>query len=191
MKSQLPFCPLRNRGIGLYELNGAIKDLNIDYKTGKAILTLAVNQKQSAMNCYDELNGADRLSIKIDKYREKRSLNANAYAWKLLTEIGNVLRISKEDVYFKMLKRYGQSELISVKAHIPITEYVKYCEEAGESTLNGTLFKHYRVYKGSSDFDKREMAIFIDGIVQEAKEQGIDTRTPDEIAQLKSLWDNG
>ena len=175
----------------MYELNGAIKDLNIDYKTGKAILTLAVNQKQSAMNCYDELNGADRLSIKIDKYREKRSLNANAYAWKLLTEIGNVLRISKEDVYFKMLKRYGQSELISVKAHIPITEYVKYCEEAGESTLNGTLFKHYRVYKGSSDFDKREMAIFIDGIVQEAKEQGIDTRTPDEIAQLKSLWDNG
>ena len=174
----------------MYELNGAIKDLNIDYKTGKALLTLAVNQKQSAMNCYDELNGADRLSIKIDKYREKRSLNANAYAWKLLTEIGNVLRISKEDVYFKMLKQYGQSELISVKAHIPITEYVKYCEEAGESTLNGTLFKHYRVYKGSSDFDKREMAIFIDGIVQEAKEQGIDTRTPDEIAQLKSLWDN-
>lgn len=172
----------------MYELRGAIKELNIDYRTGKALLTLAVDQKQSAMNCYDELNGADRLSIKIDKYREKRSLNANNYAWKLLTEIGNVLRISKEDAYFKMLKEYGQSELISVKAHIPITEYVKYCEEAGESTLNGTLFKHYRVYKGSSDFDKREMAIFIDGIVQEAKDLDIDTRTPEEIAQLKSLW---
>ena len=151
-------------------------------------MTLAVNQKQSAMNCYDELNGADRLSIKIDKYREKRSLNANSYAWALLTEIGNVLRQSKEDVYFAMLKEYGQSELISVKAHIPIGEYVKYCEEAGESTLNGKLFKHYKVYKGSSEFDKREMAIFIDGIVQEAKELGIDTRTPDEIAKLKSLW---
>lgn len=174
----------------MYELRGTIKDLNIDYKTGKALLTLAVDQKQSAMNCYDELTGADRLSIKIDKYREKRSLNANNYAWKLLTEIGNVLRLSKEDVYFKMLKEYGQSEIISVKANIPITEYVKYCEEAGESTLNGTLFKHYRVYKGSSEFDKREMAIFIDGIVQEAKEQGIDTRTPEEIAQLKSLWDS-
>ncbi len=175
----------------MYDLHGTIKELNIDYKTGKALLTLAVNQKQSAMNCYDELNGADRLSIKIDKYREKRSLNANAYAWKLLTEIGNVLRISKEDAYFKMLKEYGQSELISVKANIPITEYVKYCEEAGESTLNGTLFKHYRVYKGSSDFDKREMAVFIDGIVQEAKDLDIDTRTPEEIAKLKSLWDNG
>lgn len=172
----------------MYDFNGTIKDLNIDYKTGTALLTLAVNQKQSAMNCYDELNGADRLSIKIDKYREKRSLNANSYAWALLTEIGNVLRQSKEDVYFAMLKEYGQSELISVKAHIPIGEYVKYCEEAGESTLNGKLFKHYKVYKGSSDFDKREMAIFIDGIVQEAKALDIDTRTPDEIAKLKSLW---
>jgi hypothetical protein len=172
----------------MYDLQGTIKDLNIDYKTGTALLTLALNQRQSAMNCYDELNGADRLSIKIDKYREKRSLNANSYAWALLTEIGNVLRLSKEDVYFKMLKEYGQSELISVKAHIPIGEYVDYCEEAGESTLNGKLFKHYKVYKGSSEFDKREMAIFIDGIVQEAKQLGIDTRTPDEIAKLKSLW---
>lgn len=172
----------------MYDFNGTIKDLNIDYKTGTALLTLAVNQKQSAMNCYDELNGAERLSIKIDKYREKRSLNANSYAWALLTEIGNVLRQSKEDVYFAMLKEYGQSELISVKAHIPIGEYVKYCEEAGESTLNGKLFKHYKVYKGSSEFDKREMAIFIDGIVQEAKALDIDTRTPDEIAKLKSLW---
>lgn len=172
----------------MYDLHGTIKDLNIDYKTGTALLTLAVNQKQSVMNCYDELNGADRLSIKIDKYREKRSLNANSYAWALLTEIGNVLRQSKEDVYFAMLKEYGQSELISVKAHIPIGEYVKYCEEAGESTLNGKLFKHYKVYKGSSEFDKREMAIFIDGIVQEAKALDIDTRTPDEIAKLKSLW---
>lgn len=172
----------------MYDLQGTIKDLNIDYKTGTALLTLAVNQRQSAMNCYDELNGVDRLSIKIDKYREKRSLNANSYAWALLTEIGNVLRLSKEAVYFKMLKEYGQSELISVKAHIPIGEYVDYCEEAGESTLNGKLFKHYKVYKGSSEFDKREMAIFIDGIVQEAKELGIDTRTPDEIAKLKGLW---
>lgn len=171
----------------MYELNGTIKDLNIDYKTEKAILTLAVEQKQSAMNCYDELIGAD-LSIKIDKYREKRSLNANAYAWKLLTEIGNALKISKEDAYFKALKDYGQSEMVSVKAHIPIAEYVKYCEEAGESTLNGTLFKHYRIYKGSSEFDKKEMSIFIDGVVQEAVSLGIDVRTPDELAKLKSLW---
>ena len=87
-----------------------------------------------------------------------------------------------------MLKEYGQSEMISVKAYIPINEYVKYCEEAGESTLNGTLFKHYKVYKGSSEFTKEEMAIFLDGVVAEAKDLNIDVRTPDEIAKLKNLW---
>lgn len=172
----------------MYELSGTIKELNIDYQTGKALLTLAVNQKQSAINCFDELHGVEKLSIKIDKHREKRSLNANNYAWKLLTEIGNAVRASKEEIYLKMLKEYGQSKMISVKAHIPIGEYVKYCEEVGESTLNGTLFKHYRVYKGSSEFTKEEMAIFLDGVVTEAKELDIDVRTPDEIANLKSLW---
>lgn len=172
----------------MYELNGTIKDISVDFRGNKAFLTLSINQKQSAINCYDELHLSEKLSIKIDKYREKRSLNANNYAWKLLTEIGNIIRISKEEVYFLMLKRYGQSEMISVLSHIPIGDYVKYCEEAGESTLNGKLFKHYKVYKGSSEFDKREMSIFIDGIVEEAKALGIETKTPDEITRLKSLW---
>ncbi len=172
----------------MHELNGTIKDLNTDYQTGKIALTFVVDQKQTAINCYNELHDVERLTIKVDKHRERRSINANNYAWALLTEIGNVMRLNKDDVYFLMLKRYGQSEMISVKDGIPIGEYVKYCERAGESWLNNTLFKHYRVYKGSSEFTKEEMAVFLDGVVQEAQDLGIDTRTPDEIAKLKALW---
>ena len=135
----------------------------------------------------DELHDA-MLEIKIDKYREKRSLNANNYAWKLITEIGNSTRQSKEDVYFLMLKRYGQSDMVSVVADVQVAHYFKHYEEAGESTLNGKLFKHYRVYKGSSEFDTKEMSIFIDGIVSEAKDLGIQTDTPDQIARMKDLW---
>lgn len=172
----------------MFELSGQILNLLTDFRTGKATLTLAVNEKAAAMNMFDELHDVEKLSIKIDKHRERRSLNANNYAWKLLTEIGNVLRASKEEIYVAMLKRYGQSEMISVQAHIPIEQYVKYCEEAGESTLNGKVFKHYKVYKGSSEFDTREMSIFLDGIVSEAKELGIQTETPEQIAKMKSLW---
>lgn len=154
---------------------------------GQTIITLELNEKVPALNMVDELHGAD-ITVKIDKYRERRSLNANAYAWCLIGKIGNAIRQSKDDVYFQMLKRYGQSEMISVIAHIPIGEYVKYCEEAGESTLNGKLFKHYRVFKGSSEFDTKEMSIFIDGIVSEAQALGIQTDTPDQIAKMKSLW---
>lgn len=171
-----------------YELSGKIQGLAQDVWTRRVTLTLQVNEEAAVKHLYDELHEADKLSIKIDKYREKRSLNANNYAWKLLTEMGNVLRTSKEAVYLEMLKRYGQSEIISVLAHIPISEYVKYCEEAGESTLNGKLFKHYKVYKGSSEFDTREMSIFLDGVVSEAKEMGIPTETPDQIARMKAMW---
>lgn len=172
----------------MYELSGTIQNVSVDYQTGNALLTLSVNQKQSAINCFDELHLEEKLSFKIDKHREKRSLNANNYAWKLLTEIGNVMRLSKDDVYFIMLKRYGQSEMISVLSHIPIGNYIKYYEKAGESTLNGKEFTHYKVYKGSSEFDKKEMSIFIDGVVEEAKDLGIPTETPEQIANLKSLW---
>ena len=171
----------------MYQITGKIQGLALDCATQKATLTLSINEN-CGKDLYDELHNEAKLSIKIDKYREKRSLNANNYAWKLLTEIGNVIRASKEEVYLSMLKLYGQSEIISVLAHIPIGEYVKYCEEAGESTLNGKLFKHYKVYKGSSEFDTREMSIFLDGVVSEAQELGIQTMTPNEIANLKSLW---
>jgi hypothetical protein len=172
----------------MYELSGKIQGLSQDFGSRRVTLTLSVNEEAAAKNLFDDLHEAEKLSIKIDKYREKRSLNANAYAWKLITEIANRVRTSKDEVYLEMLKRYGQSEIISVLAHIPIKEHVKYCEEAGESTLNGKLFKHYKVYKGSSEFDSREMSIFIDGIVSDAKELEIQTMTPDEIAKLKSLW---
>jgi hypothetical protein len=171
----------------MYQITGKIQGLALDFATQKATLTLSINEN-CGKDLYDDLHNEEKLSIKIDKYREKRSLNANNYAWKLLTEIANVIRASKEEVYLRMLKLYGQSEIISVLSHIPIGEYVKYCEEAGESTLNGKLFKHYKVYKGSSEFDTREMSIFLDGVVSEAKELGIQTMTPNEIANLKSLW---
>lgn len=172
----------------MYELTGKLNSVSVSYSTGRPLITLELNEKQAALNMVDALKDIEKLSVKIDRYKERRSLNANNYAWHLITRIGNATRQSKDEVYFLMLKQYGQSEMISVKAHIPVNEYVKYCEEAGESTLNGTLFKHYRVYKGSSEFDTKEMSIFIDGVVSEAKELGIPTDTPDQIAKMKSLW---
>lgn len=171
----------------MHELTGRVQGVSFSF-SGKPLVTFEINERHSALNMVDALKDAEKLSFKIDKFRERRSLNANNYAWKLLTEIGNETRQSKEEVYFLMLKRYGQSEMISVLANIPISQYVKYCEEAGESTLNGKRFKHYRVYKGSSEFDTKEMSVFLDGVVSEAKDLGIQTETPDEIARLKSLW---
>lgn len=126
--------------------------------------------------------------FEVKEHHEKRSLNANAYAWSLISKIADVVRSSKDEVYLTMLKRYGQSEMVSVLSDIDVSGYFKYYEEVGRATLQGKEFTHYRVYKGSSEYDSREMSILIDGIVSEAKELDIETLPPCEVDRLKNMW---
>lgn len=123
--------------------------------------------------------------FEIKEKKKNRTLTQNSYAWELITQLANVLRISKEDLYLKMLEDYGQSSLISVKSDIGISGFVKYYKEVGRSTLNGTEFTHYRIYKGSSQFDTYEMGIFIDGIIHECESVGIPTLTKEQVNNLK------
>ncbi len=126
--------------------------------------------------------------FEVKPYRQKRSLNANAYAWVLINEMANRLRTSKDEVYQEMLKRYGQSKVISVLSEIDISRFVKYYEEIGKGHVEGKEFTHYRCFIGSSEDDSREMAILIDGIVDEAQELGIDTLPPTAVERMKALW---
>lgn len=126
--------------------------------------------------------------FEVTEYKEKRSLNANAYLWKLCTMIADELRTDKDSVYLQMLRDYGQSDLVSVRADINPVGLFKYYEQAGQSTLNNTLFTHYRVYRGSSEYNTKQMSILLDGVISEAKQLGIETMTPVEIARLKDGW---
>jgi hypothetical protein len=137
----------------------------------------------------DVQNASDKVYIcRIERERKKRSLDANARCWATINEIANVLRVSKEEVYLEMLKRYGQSEIVSIKSSVDVSGYLKYYEPIGKGTVNGQEFTHYKVYKGSSEFDTREMSILIDGINSEAKELGIEIMPPQEIKELLKDW---
>lgn len=130
-------------------------------------------------------------NIDIKRHKEKRSLNANAYAWVLIEKIANKMKMSKDDIYKRMLCDYGtiatDSEgnkiIFSVKADIDVSKYFKYYKFLGDS--HDKQFKHYYVIKGSSEYDVEEMARFIDGIVEDAKLLNIETMTPEEIAKLQ------
>lgn len=160
--------------------------------TGDYHVTVIVSKDQeNNMEPLNELLNDEKLKeCKIAHKKKKRSLNANSYAWVLITEIANKLRSSKEEIYIAMLKRYGQSSVISiVDEAVPIfMKSVKYAEEFGKGTVNGKEFTHIKVYMGSSEMDTREMAILIDGIVSECKELNINTMTPNELEQLKEQW---
>ena len=129
-------------------------------------------------------------TYRVKEYREHRSLNANAYAWLLIGKIADAMQppLPKETVYLEMLKSYGQSEIISVLAHIDLEGYFKYYEPIAKVRLQGKDFIHYKLFKGSSQYNTREMSILIDGIVSEAKQMGIETMPDFELERLKSMW---
>ena len=160
--------------------------------TGNYHVTLVVPQDQkSNIEPLNELLNDEKVkTCKIDHYKKKRSLNANSYAWVLITEIANKLRASKEEVYFQMLKRYSQSSVISiVEEAVPVfMKSVKYAEEFGKGTINGKEFTHIKVYMGSSEMDSKQFSILLDGIVSECELLSIPTLEDLEIRRLIEEW---
>ena len=121
---------------------------------------IVIGNVKEIINYLLKLDIEKQYEIVVKEYKQKRSLDSNSYCWLLINKIANVMRISKEDVYFK------------------------YYEKANEKDN----YTYYKIYKGSSQFNQEEMSILIDGIVEEAKQLGIETMTPSEIANLKSMW---
>jgi len=130
-------------------------------------------------------------NYEIERKRKKRSTDANAFCWKLCTEIANVLRADKDSIYVDMLKKYGQSDVVSVLSSVDVKGYFKYYDEFGKGTVNCKEFTHYKVYKGSSEYDTREMSILIDGIIDEAKALDIEVISEREKSLLLEEWGNG
>ena len=167
-------------------MKGRIKDLGFGLQ-GDLTVTLTLPRHhaediRALMDC--------EIDAEINKYREKRSMSQNAYAWTLITKIAQSINppMNKGEVYVEMLKRYGQGGFISIQADKAsnVTRAFDYYVQKGEGEVNGKKFLHYMVYIGSSKYNTKEMSTFISGIVEEAKDLGIETLTPDEIARLRN-----
>lgn len=184
----------------MFELSGQILNLLTDFRTGKATITLAVNEKQDAMNMFDELHDAEKLSFKISKYRKKRSLDANAYFWVLCGKLAAKTKQDKIELYRELIRSIGDNFEILPIRNEAVEKFVLnwgrnddgkkrlgwVCDILGESKLEG--YTNVCAYYGSSTYDSKQMSDLIDNIIFECKEQGIQTETPEQIAKMKSLW---
>lgn len=133
------------------------------------------------------------IDIDIKEHREKRSLNANAYFHKLVDELRQKLKISFAACKNHLITSYGQLEYIDdvpavIKTNIE-PERMREIETlhclpiAVKEIEEGAYW--YRLYRGTHTYDSREMAMLIDGTIEECKEQGIETMTPNELERLK------
>lgn len=138
----------------------------------KAIIEFLFNQSKEKL-------------YEIKEHKEKRTLTQNAYYWVLVNEISNEMKISKEEEHFNLLKDYSQIALITIKSNIDIKGYIRYYEFQREADISGVKFNIYKVYKGSSEMNKKEFSVLLEGARQEANQLGIPTLTPNEIAKLR------
>lgn len=170
------------------EEKAKIIDIQVDPVTRKTKVTFLFENRGIAKTLERYKDNILKLTIK--KFFKKRSLNANSYAWALITELANEMKISKEEMYFLKLKDYGQSELVLITSKANPKSFFKYYSEEGKTIVKGKEYKWYKVYKGTSEYDSREISIFIDGLVRECKEQEIETKSKSEIRSLLEEWDD-
>ena len=85
---------------------GKIQNISKDWQTGQFLITFAINES-SVISEIESLKNLEMLNIEAKKYRAKRSLDANAYAWVLFTKIAEVVKNSKDEIYENMLQKYG------------------------------------------------------------------------------------
>lgn len=133
----------------------------------------------------------DSKDYEVKEYKQKRSLDANAYYWVLIIQIANTVRASKEEIHLKMLKEYGETYSMLLPADKSVKGLVKYYEIESVIKRGDKKFVSYKAYLPSSEMNTKQMSVLIDGVVGEAKELGIETLTPREINELKMRWNNG
>lgn len=157
---------------------------------GESWLMLRTEARNAQKFC-DDMKPGRVYDAELKEHREKRSLDANAYAWVLLGKLAAKLNIPKEEVYRQIIRDVGDNyEILPIRDEA-VDKWISAweekgigwcCDVLGKSKLGG--YTNVIAYYGSSTYDSKQMSDFISLIVQECEEQDIETATPRELSLL-------
>ena len=136
-----------------------------------------------------------QLYIEIKPIRQKRSQNANSYAWVLCDKIAQALHSTKEEVYRRAVREVGVfhdgkfayndvPDMRSAWENNGIGWFLEVFDDFEDAGMRWVRFYH-----GSSLYNTEQMSRLIDWLIEEAKEiGGIETLPPDELLRMKNAW---
>ena len=175
-------------------MTGRIKDLVTD-RFGKTLLTLEINERESAEVLYDELNQCEKLDIAVKKWRKKRSLDSNSYFWTLAGELAAKLSISPETIYREMVRDIGGNyEVIPVRTDA-VNRFCEAWSSNGIGWITDTFpsklkgYTNVMAYYGSSTYDTAQMHRLLDTMISECREHGVEVRPKEEIESMMKMWE--
>ena len=171
-------------------MKGRLLDLAFG-RDGKQRVTVELDE--DFRESWDALHDGE-VAVEIKKYRKRRSLDANAYAWVLIDRLAEKLRMSKLDVYRELIRNIGGvsqtvcvqdkavQDLISGWSHNGLGWFAETMPSKIAGCTNVVL------YYGSSSYDSAQMSALLDLLINDCKAQGIETTTPEELAKYKEEW---
>lgn len=172
-------------------LQGNITDLSEVYGKRGQMLTFAIQTDFKPF--YDDLKDK-QLDIEIKEHKEKRSLDANAYAWVLMGKLSSKLGIKTQDIYRYYVRNIGDNFTTICVKNKAVNRLCEGWERNGIGWITETMPSKIEgctnvfLYYGSSTYDTKQMSILINHIVEDCREQGIQTETPEQLSNLLSLW---
>lgn len=130
----------------------------------------------------------------LKEHKEKRSLNANALAWKCISEIAQAMIPPQDrwEIYLRMLRKYGVSTyLILHKNALPMAQKVFRIVDVVDDDfkVNGFASCQCLCYLGSSKYDTKQFSVFLDGIInQEMYNMDLPMPTSKEMQKSLDEW---
>lgn len=179
----------------MHELTCRILPPMTYYGMDKPVLTLEVDANtQTLFQIYDDLKASEKLTVKIGKFKQKRSLDANAYCWVLISRLAEKLNIPKTDIYRAAIREIGgNSDTVCIqdKAVASLRDGwerngIGWLTETMPSKLDGCT--NVVLYYGSSTYDSSQMARLITIIQDECRQQNIEVKSKEEVDSLLRQW---
>jgi hypothetical protein len=135
-----------------------------------------------------------KYEVTIKEFREKRSLDANAYCWVLLDKLAEVLREPKEQIYRSYIREIGGNCEVVCVLNSAVDRLRKGWERNGlgwlteteKSKIDGCT--NVILYYGSSTYDTKQMSRLIDMIIQDCRGCGVETLPPERLAGMLEDW---
>ena len=186
------------------EFKGKLSSMFRDIVTGKWNLSFSTDQ--NIAEAAQTFSGKD-IDVKLKQHREKRSLDANAYYWCLLTKLAKIHGWSNAEAHNRMLRDYGQYERVEgqlIAVPLPDTDQTErevlskmeyhLALSPKVTVVKGETKRVYLLLRGSSTYNTEEMARLISGLIEECRYSGIpdsEIMTPFEKQKLYEQYGIG
>lgn len=186
------------------EFKGKIASMFRDLVTGNWNITFSTDQ--NIEEAFQTFSGKE-IDIKLKQHREKRSLDANAYYWCLLTKLAKIHGWSNAEAHNRMLRDYGQYERVEgqlIAVPLPDTDQTEreilnkmeyhLALSPKIAIMKGQTKRIYLLLRGSSTYNTEEMARLISGLIDECRWSGIpdsEIMTPFEKQKLYEQYGIG